>query len=122
MLSPPGIITKLQEWTYQTKSFKKNEKVMITLSKFDNRKQEQSFPDIQYKLDLKFVERTCRYEYVNETFKSGSGEYLTDLVSSQKIGPDEIFAQIEGIYIRISFLILLLFIIIHVITFHMEYI
>ena len=95
-LSEPGVVTKLQEWSYKTKTFKKNEKVLITLSKFDNRKQEQTFPDIQYKIDLRFQDRTCRFEYLNETFKSGSGEYLTTLVTEEKIGPDEIFAQIEG--------------------------
>ena len=96
ILSQPGVVVKIQEWTYRTKTFKKNEKVLITLSKFDNRKKEQSFPDIQYKIDLKFVDRICRYEYLNETFKSGSGDYVANLVSDNKIGPDEIFAQIEG--------------------------
>ena len=98
VLGQPGTVTKLQEWSVETTTFKKKEKITITLSKFDDRKREQSFPDIQYKIDLKFVDRTCQYDHLKETFKSGSGEFLSELVKDQQIGPDEIFAQIEGVY------------------------
>lgn len=68
---------------------------------FDQRTSTQVFPDMQYRIYLKFTNRLCPHDFVNETFaNAASGEYLTDLIYDQHIGPDELFAEIEGVSLQ----------------------
>ena len=54
------------EWQYKTEHFTKHEHVKMRLVRFDHRTSMQAFPDIQYRVYLKFSDRV-RIKYFEKS-------------------------------------------------------
>lgn len=93
--------TAIEDWTHKTQSGVK-ETATVTLS-VANRHSEMeihsAYSDIKYRLEVQFHNRKCSPQFLNETLSQTSMtslDFLIEIVSESKLGPDEMFFQVEG--------------------------